>query len=958
MFKSVVVLYEGEKMLGNVDVSFTPENFRVLRHKISGKVVVSHLSKPSERCSPLAVLHTITSSGNGRRNGVCLKMECRDTSNHWMHFLYTKCLQQNKTAVVSLEDEELHLVPMRSKESSLYSYFWGFIVAPGLYESCRVMLNLRCLGIVVDLDETLIFANTLRSFEDRIQALKQKISSEVDPQRVVGMRTVVKRYEDDRNILKQYAETDQVVENGKVIKAQPEVIPPLTENHQPLVRPLIRLKDKNIILTRINPSVCDTSVLVSLRPGWNELRSYLTGGRRKRFEVYVCTMGEREYALEMWRLLDPCSYMIKSKELLNRIVCVKPGLKKSLSDVFHDGDGHPKMTLVIDDRMKVWDEKDQHRVHAVSSFAPYYASQAEVNNDVPILCVARDVACNVRGGFFKDFDNRFSQKIAEVAHEDDIKDIIPPDVSYYLTLENSNEKFTVAPENDIKDISSSDDAAAALTGNRDPTVFNGMTDAELVKGSQQAIEPRLKTLSQQNPTPKLPEETPNLQNLTEVNLPETTAPISVPSVPPKISKPIVQYTRRKSSKETPILQHVTQVNLPETTTQQIPASRRRDPRLKIPSQQNPAPISVPFVQPTIPKPTVQYTLKQLPEETRKLQHDAEVNLPETTAPISVPFLPEETRILQHVTQVNLPEISLHSSPEREEGELPESDSDDMLRRLLVLQHEGDEDLLEKLPSSKRDRGIQDDGRDAYDESPAEYLHKIAVKCGTEVEFRTSLVPSTELVFSTEVRFAEEKIGEGIGKTRREAHHQAALESLMNLAENYMSVHESGTTCAHGDGNSVNESDEGIYSDGRPSSPESEPARDLNSRKEGRNKGPTKALIELCMKKGLHLRFQQRPHRWSSTDVYAEVEKKVKIGASHAACILEVAEVDGEVMGKGRGPTWDEAKMKAAYWAINKMTSNTRKHPQKRRSSFRSYHRCKHWRESRRLRKRVPSSADD
>lgn len=105
-----------------------------------------------------------------------------------------------------------------------------------------------------------------------------------------------------------------------------------------------------------------------------------------------------------------------------------------------------------------------------------------MNNDVPILCIARDVACNVRGGFFKyvvyvlavyiiihilfrvwqvlfwirDFDNGFSQKIAEVAHEDDIKDIIPPDVSNYLTSENSNEKFTVVPENDLKDISSSD----------------------------------------------------------------------------------------------------------------------------------------------------------------------------------------------------------------------------------------------------------------------------------------------------------------------------------------------------------------------------------------------------------------------------------------------------------------------------------------------------------------------
>ena len=36
------------------------------------------------------------------------------------------------------------------------------------------------------------------------------------------------------------------------------------------------------------------------------------------------------------------------------------------------------MSLVIDDRLKVWDEKDQPRVHVVPAFAPYYAPQAEV----------------------------------------------------------------------------------------------------------------------------------------------------------------------------------------------------------------------------------------------------------------------------------------------------------------------------------------------------------------------------------------------------------------------------------------------------------------------------------------------------------------------------------------------------------------------------------------------------
>jgi NLI interacting factor-like phosphatase len=115
-----------------------------------------------------------------------------------------------------------------------------------------------------------------------------------------------------------------------------------------------------------------------MRPGWEELRSYLTARGRKRFEVYVCTMAERDYALEMWRLLDPDFNLISSSLLLERIVCVKAGTRKSLQGVFQYGTCHPKMALVIDDRLKVWDEKDQCRVHVVPAFAPYYAPQAEV----------------------------------------------------------------------------------------------------------------------------------------------------------------------------------------------------------------------------------------------------------------------------------------------------------------------------------------------------------------------------------------------------------------------------------------------------------------------------------------------------------------------------------------------------------------------------------------------------
>lgn len=54
------------------------------------------------------------------------------------------------------------------------------------------------------------------------------------------------------------------------------------------------------------------------------------------------------------------------------------GARKSLLNVFQDGNCHPKMAMVIDDRLKVWEDKDQPRVHVVPAFTPYYAPQAEV----------------------------------------------------------------------------------------------------------------------------------------------------------------------------------------------------------------------------------------------------------------------------------------------------------------------------------------------------------------------------------------------------------------------------------------------------------------------------------------------------------------------------------------------------------------------------------------------------
>ncbi|CAI0424219.1 unnamed protein product [Linum tenue] len=287
---------------------------------------------------------------------------------------------------------------MPSKEKK-FPCFWCFAVPCGLYSSCVTMLDMRCLSIVFDLDETLIVANTMKSFEDRIEALKAWLAREVDPVRIAGMSAELKRYMDDRMLLKQYLENDSVIDGGKVFKK--------------VVRPVIRLQERNVVLTRINPE---------LRPAWEDLRSYLTAKGRKRFEVYVCTMAERDYALEIWRLLDPGSHLINPKQLSNRS-------KKALLNVFQDGVCHPKMAMVIDDRSKVWEDKDQPRVHVVPAFAPYYAPQAENANPVPVLCVARNVACNVRGCFFK---------ISEVVYEDEMATLPPaPDVSNYMMSEDA-----------------------------------------------------------------------------------------------------------------------------------------------------------------------------------------------------------------------------------------------------------------------------------------------------------------------------------------------------------------------------------------------------------------------------------------------------------------------------------------------------------------------------------------
>ncbi|XP_021670437.2 RNA polymerase II C-terminal domain phosphatase-like 1 isoform X3 [Hevea brasiliensis] len=928
MYKSAV--YKGEELLGEVEIypqqqqEGEEENHnnkkRVIDEILTGKEIrISHFSQPSERCPPLAVIHTITC-------GMCFKMESKNTGSldTPLHLLHSSCIQENKTAIMPIGGEELHLVAMYSRnDERLYPCFWGFNVSAGLYNACLVMLNLRCLGIVFDLDETLIVANTMRSFEDRIEALQRKISTEMDPQRISGMLSEVKRYQDDKTILKQYVENDQFIENGRVIKTQLEIVPALSDNHQPIVRPLIRLQERNIILTRINPQIRDTSVLVRLRPAWEELRSYLTARGRKRFEVYVCTMAERDYALEMWRLLDPESNLINSKELLDRIVCVKSGSRKSLFNVFQDGICHPKMALVIDDRLKVWDEKDQPRVHVVPAFAPYYAPQAEANNTVPVLCVARNVACNVRGGFFKEFDEGLLQRIPEISYEDDMSDIpSPPDVSNYLV---------------------SEDDAATSNGHKDPLLFDGMADAEVEKRLKEAL-----SASSMFPSTVANVDSrlvPPLQYTVVSSSSSTPVPAAQPSVMPF---PSMQFPQATS-----LVKPLAQVGPPEPSLQSSPAreegevpeseldpdTRRRllilqhgqDTRDHAPSEtQFPVrpsmQVSTPRVQSCGSWVPVEEEMspRQLNRATpRGFSLDSEPVHIEKHRPHHTPFFPK--------VENSIPSERMLHENQRLPKVLQAPYRDDRLRINHTMSNyhsfSGEEIPLSRPSSSNRDLDFESERAVRSAETPVGVLQEIAMKCGAKAWF------------------AGEKVGEGIGRTRREAQHLAAEVSVKNLAisvrleisplpalhcdhdsfENvfpdiYMAQAKPDNGALHGDASRYSSANENGYlgnlnsfgSQTLPkdepvsSSSASEPSRFLDPRLEGSKKsmGSVTALKELCMTEGLGVNFLAQTPLSSNSGQKDEVHAQV--------------EIDGQVMGKGIGSTWDEAKMQAAEKALRTM----------------------------------------
>ncbi|KAK8371613.1 hypothetical protein V6Z11_A01G254600 [Gossypium hirsutum] len=752
-FKSMV--YHGDFFLGELNtIPITDSNFQFPNNEIR----IHHISPTSERCIPLSILHTISSFP------VRCKLESPSPVEqpHLIH-LHASCFYEFKTAVVLVGDEEVHLVAMPSKQKK-FPCFWCFSVSTGLYNSCLGMLNLRCLAIVFDLDETLIVANTMKSFEDRIEVLRGWIARESDPIRHSGMSAELRRYIDDRLLLKQYAESDCVVDNGKMFKVQMEEVPPLSDGHEKVVRPVIRLQDRNIVLTRINPEIRDTSVLVRLRPAWEELRSYLTAKGRKRFEVYVCTMAERDYALEMWRLLDPGAHLIGSKQLLDRVVCVKSGSRKSLLNVFRDGKCHPQMAMVIDDRSKVWEDKDQPRVHVVPPFAPYYAPQAETANAVPVLCVARNVACNARGLFFKEFDENVLRKMSEVFYENEVVNLpVAPDVSNYLM---------------------SEEASFASNGNSGAPICEGMNGAEVERRMNQSEEKHVLDSSTRPVTnnPELRSETsqPPVTDIVGPGFSVAPLPSQKPSIlgaPGLLSNPMMlgaSVRRDNNGSEGDYDMKRRALGIKESLDLRNQSSIQPPLLPKFPIQTSSSSL-VPqggwLVEEDINESHLNDRPSGTAQESDVIKSDklrGYQNPFSHTAPGSVstglPSYASQVKIEEARTGLDTPKQNVLPTAHLSEIGGTQNHLPSITRE---LQSEGAK--MNLLPSHLSIGVLQEIGR----------------RCGSKVEFRSVVSTSKDLQFSVEVLFTGEKIGVGMGKTRRDAQQQAAELALHNLAEKYV-----------------------------------------------------------------------------------------------------------------------------------------------------------------------------
>ena len=345
------------------------------------------------------------------------------------------------------------------------------------------ILAQKQLAVIFDLDETLLQAFTLSSLDRRADAIRrarestfENAAENADDDRDVLRNVVVpparetdvatdaagktvagalgappttkagdrgpvdaraarqRREEDmarlkhDRAMLAQYVAENCVTDaRGRrhAAAAESAVTAPGEVTFRPVIRlPSPHCRGGQIIFTRIDPANVGTSMLVHVRPGWEEMYGYLAGLDRRggggseraapRCAAFVCTMSEPQYAQEMWRLLDPRGALIASKDLAQKVVSVKQGSElKTLDKAVGPWGVAKSLCVVLDDRTAVWDLRARPHILAVAPFMPYATDtgpglRGEAPGEAGVLGAARRMLDKTRMDLFMTYE-RFAR---------------------------------------------------------------------------------------------------------------------------------------------------------------------------------------------------------------------------------------------------------------------------------------------------------------------------------------------------------------------------------------------------------------------------------------------------------------------------------------------------------------------------------------------------------------------
>ncbi|GAX81116.1 hypothetical protein CEUSTIGMA_g8550.t1 [Chlamydomonas eustigma] len=352
---------------------------------------------------------------------------------------HTMCLNSSKAIVIRVSDsKELLLTALYSSHSDgmRTPVWWGYQLTPYLATTVSTMIESGRLGLVFDLDETLLVANSCATLEKKMEdCRKQRIEVAARMERLDRTSgaegdEIRSRYKSadlcwqkeeellqaDNKLLKEFADNDFISVNGKIVRASYEA--GLQEDGSTVTRPVIRtmISGMQVILTRIDPAKKETSMILRPRPGWEDLRSFIAGENdmlgpggkpKQRFEVYVCTAAERRYALEVWRLLDTSGNLIPQELRSRRIVNVNikaskrkgvletlgivssilPSKGKRKKPVVEESDeeddymttaplGAMPLVVVVDDRIDVWEKWSKANVLQVLPWH-FYRDEAQ-----------------------------------------------------------------------------------------------------------------------------------------------------------------------------------------------------------------------------------------------------------------------------------------------------------------------------------------------------------------------------------------------------------------------------------------------------------------------------------------------------------------------------------------------------------------------------------------------------